>query len=69
MCQQITQMFVCNKAACSDLRLGNKADMTSSSKLSWESPASAVQSPDIDPTPVKQPLSTADLALKGRKRL
>lgn len=69
MCRQITERFVCDKAANSNLKLGNKADMTSSSKQTWESPASAVQSPDIDPTLGKLPLSAANSALKGRKSL
>lgn len=67
VCLQITDMLMCNKPAYLELKLGNKADMTSSSKQTWESPASAVQSPDTDLTLVKHPLSTADPAPEGRK--
>lgn len=69
VCQQITEMFMRNKAAYSNLKLGNEADATPSSKQSRESPASAGQSPHIDPPPVKQSLPTADPAPRCRKHL
>lgn len=47
-------MFTHYKAFHSDLRLGNEADVSPSSKQTWESPVSAVQSSDIDLTRVKR---------------
>lgn len=48
------KMFTHYKASHSDPSLGKEADVSPSSKQTWESPASAVQSSDIDLTLAKR---------------